>query len=109
MRCSGIPPTGSWCAPGAICNAYRDFDTIVSEHDLTRREVLQLTGGSTLLDRHHQLRHTLQVRASYLEPLHHLQVSLLARCRKVDVPGPNLRRALLRTVNGIAAGMRNTW
>jgi phosphoenolpyruvate carboxylase len=84
------------------------FDTIVGEHDLTKREVLRLTGGSTLLARHHLLRHTLQVRASYLEPLHHLQVSLLTRRRGVDEPDPDLRRALLRTVNGIAAGMRNT-
>lgn len=84
------------------------FDTIISEHDLTKREVLRLTGGETLLARHHLLRHTLQVRAAYLEPLHHLQISLLARRREVDEPDPDLRRALLRTVNGIAAGMRNT-
>ncbi|MGH3866173.1 MAG: phosphoenolpyruvate carboxylase [Pseudonocardiaceae bacterium] len=84
------------------------FDAIVSEHDLTQREVLRLTGGSTLLDRHPLLRHTLQVRAAYLEPLHHLQISLLARRRQADQPDPDLRRALLRTVNGIAAGMRNT-
>jgi phosphoenolpyruvate carboxylase len=84
------------------------FDTIVSEYDLTKREVLRLTGGSTLLARHGLLRHTLQVRASYLEPLHHLQVSLLARRREVGEPDPDLRLALLRTVNGIAAGMRNT-
>ncbi|MGH3771463.1 MAG: phosphoenolpyruvate carboxylase, partial [Pseudonocardiaceae bacterium] len=84
------------------------FDPIVSEYDLTKREVLRLTGGSTLLARHHLLRHTLQVRASYLDPLHHLQVSLLARSRGVDEPDLDLRRALLRTVNGIAAGMRNT-
>ncbi|MGH3828632.1 MAG: phosphoenolpyruvate carboxylase, partial [Pseudonocardiaceae bacterium] len=84
------------------------FDPIASEYDLTKREVLRLTGGSTLLSRHHQLRHTLQVRDSYLEPLHHLQVALLARSREVDEPDPDLRRALLRTVNGIAAGMRNT-
>ncbi|MDQ3901134.1 MAG: phosphoenolpyruvate carboxylase, partial [Actinomycetota bacterium] len=81
---------------------------IVCEHDLTKREVLRLTGGQTLLARHHLLRHTLQVRASYLEPLHHLQVALLARRREVAEPDPDLRRALLRTVNGIAAGMRNT-
>ncbi|MDQ3761407.1 MAG: phosphoenolpyruvate carboxylase [Actinomycetota bacterium] len=84
------------------------FDTIVSEHDLTKREVLRLTGDSTLLARHHLLRHTLQVRAAYLEPLHHLQVSLLARHREVAEPDADLRRALLLTVNGIAAGMRNT-
>jgi phosphoenolpyruvate carboxylase len=84
------------------------FDFIVREHDLTKREVLRLTGGQTLLARHHLLRHTLQVRASYLEPLHHMQVALLARRREVAEPDPDLRRALLRTVNGIAAGMRNT-
>ncbi len=84
------------------------FDTIADEHDLTKREVLRLTGGSILLARHHLLRDTLEVRAAYLEPLHHLQVSLLARRREVDEPDPDLRRALLRTVNGIAAGMRNT-
>ena len=84
------------------------FDTIVDEHDLTKREVLRLIGGSTLLARHRLLRQTLQVRAAYLEPLHHLQVSLLARHREVDEPDPDLRCALLRTVNGIAAGMRNT-
>jgi phosphoenolpyruvate carboxylase len=84
------------------------LDFIVREHDLTKREVLRLTGGQTLLARHHLLRHTLQVRASYLEPLHHLQVALLARRREVAEPDPDLRRALLRTVNGIAAGMRNT-
>ncbi|HSL07299.1 MAG TPA: phosphoenolpyruvate carboxylase, partial [Pseudonocardiaceae bacterium] len=79
------------------------FDTIVDEHDLTKREVLRLIGGSTLLARHRLLRQTLQVRAAYLEPLHHLQVSLLARHREVDEPDPDLRCALLRTVNGIAA------
>ncbi len=84
------------------------FDNVVHEYDLTKREVLRLTGDSTLLARHQLLRHTLQVRAAYLEPLHHLQVSLLTRRRKVDEPDPDLRRALLRTVNGIAAGMRNT-
>jgi phosphoenolpyruvate carboxylase len=84
------------------------FDAIIGEYELTKREVLRLTGGSTLLARHRLLRHTLQVRAAYLEPLHHLQISLLARHREVEEPDPDLRRALLRTVNGIAAGMRNT-
>lgn len=84
------------------------FDAIVGEHDLTRGEVLRLTGGSTLLARHPLVRRTLQVRAAYLEPLHHLQVSLLARRREVDEPDPDLHRALLLTVNGIATGMRNT-
>lgn len=84
------------------------FDTIVAEHDLTQREVLRLTGAACLLARHPVLRQTLQVRAGYLEPLHHLQVELLGQRRQVHEPDPDLQRALLLTVNGIAAGLRNT-
>src|SRR2546421_609247 len=62
-------------------------------------------------------RRTLAVRDTYLEPLHHLQVALLAQYRagrnapgsaRPGVTDPTLERALLTTVNGIAAGMRNT-
>ncbi len=84
------------------------FDQIVAEHDATLREVLRLTGASTLLARHPVLRQTLAVRAAYLEPLHHLQVELLDQRRRTDDPDPDLHRALLITVNGIAAGLRNT-
>jgi phosphoenolpyruvate carboxylase len=84
------------------------FDDIRVEHDATMREVLRLLGTTTLLDRHPVLRHTLSVRAGYLEPLHHLQVELLAQRRKVAEPDADLNRALLQTVNGIAAGLRNT-
>lgn len=84
------------------------FDDIVAEHALTLREVLRLTGSSTLLARHPVLRNTLSVRASYLEPLHHLQVELLAQRRKSEEPDADLHRALLLTINGIAAGLRNT-
>jgi phosphoenolpyruvate carboxylase len=54
------------------------------------------------------LRNTLSVRAGYLEPLHHLQVELLAQRRKVADADAEHSRALLQTVNGIAAGLRNT-
>jgi phosphoenolpyruvate carboxylase len=84
------------------------FDDITAEHARTLREVLRLTGSSTLLARHPVLRNTLAVRASYLEPLHHLQVELLAQRRRSADPDPDLRRALSLTVNGIAAGLRNT-
>ncbi|MCO1655243.1 phosphoenolpyruvate carboxylase [Pseudonocardia sp. S2-4] len=84
------------------------FDDITAEHARTLREVLRLTGSPTLLARHPVLRNTLAVRASYLEPLHHLQVELLARRRRTSDPDPELRRALSLTVNGIAAGLRNT-
>jgi phosphoenolpyruvate carboxylase len=84
------------------------FDEIVAEHERTLQEVLHLTGSSTLLARHPVLRNTLAVRAAYLEPLHHLQVELLGQRRKSEEPDPDLHRALLLTINGIAAGLRNT-
>ncbi|GAA1215915.1 phosphoenolpyruvate carboxylase [Pseudonocardia alaniniphila] len=84
------------------------FDDIVAEHERTLGEVLRLTGSSTLLARHPVLRNTLAVRAAYLEPLHHLQVELLSQRRTTDEPDPDLHRALLLTINGIAAGLRNT-
>ena len=84
------------------------FELIKAEHEMTVREVLRLLGTTTLLARHPVLRNTLSVRAGYLEPLHHLQVELLAQRRKVADADADLNRALLQTVNGIAAGLRNT-
>ena len=79
---------------------------IRAEHDLTVTEI-QRTTGFPLLDRLPILRRTLQVRDYYLDPLNYLQVALLRRRRDGD-RDPSLERALLLTVNGVAAGMRNT-
>jgi len=84
------------------------FDRIVDEHERTVSEVLRLTGADRLLARHPVLAQTLQVRDAYLEPLHHLQISLLRRRRAVEDPDPDLRRGLAITINGISAGLRNT-
>ncbi len=83
------------------------FAAIRAEHDRAVAEVLAITGQGRLLDSQPGLRRTLSVRDRYLLPLHHLQVDLLARYREGN-QDPEVRRALLLTVNGIAAGMRNT-
>jgi len=90
------------------------FDTIEAEYHLTVQQILKVTAETELLDGQPVLKRTLAVRDTYLEPLHHLQVALLRQYRS-SVPShrppstdPTLERALLTTVNGIAAGMRNT-
>jgi phosphoenolpyruvate carboxylase len=83
------------------------LDDIREEYEMTIEEVLALKGASELLEDSLLLRRTLSVRDIYLDPINYLQVSLLARNRAGE-ESAELDRALLLTVNGIAAGMRNT-
>ncbi len=88
------------------------FDTIKAEYELTKTEILKLTGAQTLLESNPSLSRTLAIRDTYLLPLHHLQITLLNRVRSSrqagHEPDAQLRRALSITVNGIATGLRNT-
>ncbi|WP_440090952.1 phosphoenolpyruvate carboxylase [Pseudomonas putida] len=71
--------------------------------------VLGLTGQPVLLAHSPETLEFISLRNTYLDPLHRLQAELLARSRSreaaLDSP---LEQALLVTVAGIAAGLRNT-
>jgi phosphoenolpyruvate carboxylase len=84
------------------------FQVVRDEFELTCDQVLRLTGEERLLDRSPELQDVIAIRKPYLDPICYLQVALLRRLRASAQPEPLLRRALLLTVNGIAAGLRNT-
>ncbi len=97
----------------------RLFEQISQEFYLTRDLILRITGHQRLLDGDPDLQRSVQLRNGTIVPLGFLQVSLLKRLRQHKTQtetgvvrsryskGELLRGALL-TINGIAAGMRNT-
>ncbi|QKS82770.1 phosphoenolpyruvate carboxylase [Pseudomonas bijieensis] len=71
--------------------------------------VLGLTGQSQLLAHSPATLEFIRLRNTYLDPLHLLQAELLARSRQQDgAQGSPVEQALLVSVAGIAAGLRNT-
>ena len=84
------------------------FEDIREEHARTMQCIRSLTGQTELLDRLPVLQRTLRVRAPYIDPLNYLQILLLRRIRSAPDADPTLRRSLLLSINGIAAGLKNT-
>lgn len=78
---------------------------IRAEHLRTRRWVKRITGSDRILDGNVSLQRSIALRNPYVDPLSFLQVELLRRKRAGE---PHAERALLLSLSGIAAGMRNT-
>jgi phosphoenolpyruvate carboxylase len=93
------------CADGAARDAI--FKRIVGEHERSVRHCLRITQQSSLLEDNPTLERSIRNRFPYLDPLNHLQVELLRRYRagETDV---RTRRAIHLTINGVAAGLRNS-
>ncbi|MEO8345561.1 MAG: phosphoenolpyruvate carboxylase [Betaproteobacteria bacterium] len=83
------------------------FARIAAEHGLTVSLLLAITGEPALLDAHPGLARSIRNRFPYLDPLNHLQVELLRRYRAGQADD-RTKRAIHLTINGLAAGLRNS-
>jgi phosphoenolpyruvate carboxylase len=85
----------------------RIWERIQVEHARSTREILRLTGQRRLLAREPVLRRSIDRRNPYVDPISFVQVELLRRLRSGYSQDSTLR-AILRTVNGIAGGLKST-
>jgi phosphoenolpyruvate carboxylase len=83
------------------------FAMIRDEYERTRRMILRLTGQKELLSRNPVLARSIRLRNPYVDPMSMIQVELLRRKRQGE-ESEELNYALAATINGIAAGLRNT-
>jgi phosphoenolpyruvate carboxylase len=79
-----------------------------SRLERTIQYVLQATGKERLLTENVVLRRSIEVRNPYVYPINLVQIELLRRLRETEAAEPQIANAFMVTVNGIAAGMRNT-
>jgi phosphoenolpyruvate carboxylase len=83
----------------------RLWPVIEAEHERTVAVVLEIVEADRLLDRQPVLQRSIELRNPYVDPLNAIQVALLTRYRAGD---REVEPALLRSIAGIAAALRNT-
>jgi phosphoenolpyruvate carboxylase len=88
------------------------FGAVETEYAVTRDAVLRAAGHAELMDADPVIQRSVQLRNPYVDPLNYLQVEMLRRLRALPEPeGPEAERCrevIVLTINGIAAGLRNT-
>ncbi|MBC7456438.1 MAG: phosphoenolpyruvate carboxylase [Massilia sp.] len=83
------------------------FPRIRDEHAATVAALKAITGQSVLQESNPLLRRSIENRFPYLDPLNHVQVALLRRFRQGDTDD-RVKRGIHLSINGIAAGLRNS-
>jgi phosphoenolpyruvate carboxylase len=83
------------------------FGQIKAEWERTNEALLKITGQTALLDKHPDLAAAIRSRLPYIDPLNHLQIELIRRLRRGDADEA-VKEGIHLTINGIAAGLRNT-
>ncbi|MEO1695273.1 MAG: phosphoenolpyruvate carboxylase, partial [Pseudomonadota bacterium] len=78
-----------------------------AEHERSLRAVLDITGHDTVLAANPLLKRSISNRFPYLDAMNHLQIAMLRRHRAGE-DDPKILRGIKLTINGIAAGLRNS-
>jgi phosphoenolpyruvate carboxylase len=89
----------------------RIFALIEAEWTRTAQALALITGETQRLQSNPALARSLEQRIPYLDPLNHLQVELLRRYRQRSEGDPQIervQRGIHLSINGLAAGLRNT-
>ena len=88
------------------------YGQIAAEYDRTCGWILAITGQREILENSPVLGSAIAARNPYVDPLNFIQVSLLRKLRALDDPeseeGEALLKTIFLTINGIAAGLKNT-
>ncbi len=83
------------------------FARIRAEFDATVGSLFEITGASAFLEANPALARSIRNRFPYLDPLNHLQIELLKRHR-AGATDDRVRRGIHISINGLAAGLRNS-
>ena len=91
----------------------RIFKRIAAEHGATVHILEEITGATERLQGNPLLARSIQNRFAYLDPLNHLQVELIGRHRALGLDpskevDERVHRGIHLSINGVAAGLRNT-
>jgi phosphoenolpyruvate carboxylase len=88
------------------------FSRIAEEYDRTREYLLRVSGHRELMDGDPVIQRAVSLRNPYVDPLNYLQVEMLRRLRELPeqegAEAEGYREVIVLTINGIAAGLRNT-
>jgi phosphoenolpyruvate carboxylase len=84
------------------------YNLIAQEHERTVDAVCRITAQQNLLDNMAVLQRSIQRRNPYVDPLSFIQLVMLQRLRHGAEPQDGLLTGVLESINGIAAGLKNT-
>ncbi|HSM71856.1 MAG TPA: phosphoenolpyruvate carboxylase [Anaerolineales bacterium] len=88
------------------------FDTVLAEYERTHDAVLSISGHTNLLEAEPVTQNSVHLRNPYVDPLNYIQVEMLQRIRGLkdaeSDEAHSIREVIGVTINGIAAGLRNT-